>query len=402
MKNKVLVEINSNNYASTGNIMFGVANEARKNNYDVYTCCKRSRFSLKRHYDNQIYIGVWLERVLSEKLSYITGLKGHFNVIGTALFINKINKIKPDIIHLHSLVDTYININMLFSFIKKNNIPTVWTFHDPWAFTGQCIVYDTIKCNKWINGCHNCELVHKYPKSIIDLSNFLWKEKKNNISLIDNLTIVTPSKWLENETKKSFLKDSKIITINNAIDLNTFKPIDNDFRQKYNLDNKYIILGVAYEWTYYKGIDVFNKLANDLNENYQIVLIGKIEKSSFVNKKIITIEKTYNQEELVKIYSTANLFANPTRADNFPTVNMEALACETPVLTFNTGGSPEVIDKTCGSVVEKDDYDSFLNEIIRICETKPYSKENCLLRSKQFSVEDKYKEYIKLFNDILA
>lgn len=401
--NKTIIEINSNNYASTGNIMLGIANEARKNNYDVYTCCKRSRFSLKRNYDNQIYIGIWLERIISERLSIITGLKGHFNLIGTKVFLNKINKLNPNLIHLHSLVDTYININMLFKYIKKHNIPVVWTFHDPWAFTGQCIVYDTINCTKWKNGCNHCELLHKYPSSLLfDFSNFLWNEKKNSYSSYNNMTIITPSKWLENETKKSFLSNSSVKTINNAIDFNIFIPMESSFRVDNNLENKYIILGIAYEWTYYKGLDVFNRLANDLSDNYKIVLIGVNEKDKEnINDKILSIEKTYNQIELAKIYSAADLFANPTRADNFPTVNIESLACGTPVLTFNTGGSPEAIDETCGSVVEKDDYDSFLKEIIRICETKPYTKENCLIRSKQFAVEEKYKEYIELFNDIL-
>lgn len=403
--NKTLVEINSNNYASTGDIMNGVANEARKNGYAVYTCCKKSRASKRFHYDNQIYIGTWIDRVISERLGYITGLKNYFNVINTAIFINRLKKIKPDIIHLHSLTDTFVNLRMLFNYISKNNIPVVWTFHDIFTMTGQCFFSDYVNCDKWKYGCGNCPQLHREPASLIfDNTKLLWKKKKQWFTSVSNMTVVTPSAWLAGLVKESFFNKYPVKVINNGINLNIFKPTESNFRKEHNLENKYLVLGIAYKWEdLRKGADVFNRLANDLDDKYQIIMVGtndNVDKT--LNSKIISIHKTYNKEELIKIYSTCDVFAMPTREDNFPTVNMEAIACGLPVLTYRTGGSPEAINETCGSVVEKDDYDNFLKEIKRICETKPYSKEACLKRSKQFAVENKYKEYIQLFNEILS
>ena len=113
---KTVVEVNSNNYASTGNVVLNIAAAARKQDLKVYTCCRRSRFGLKYKYEDQIYIGTWLDRVVSERLAFLTGLNGCFNVINTWLFIRKLKKLKPDLIHVHSLCENYLNIRMFFFF----------------------------------------------------------------------------------------------------------------------------------------------------------------------------------------------------------------------------------------------------------------------------------------------
>lgn len=398
---KVLVEINSNNYASTGNVMFGIANEARKNDFIVYTCCKKSRFSLKIKHQNQIYIGLILERKLSEMLAYITGLKNHFNIIGTLLFIHKLKKIKPDIIQLHSLVDTFINTNLLFKYFSKIDTPIIWTFHDPWAFTGQCIMYDDINCHKWINGCNNCPIHNRYPTSLVDNTAKLWKEKNIIFNNLNNFSIITPSKWLCKEINTSFLNKYNVNVINNAINLTVFNPKNGTFRKKFNYQNKYIILGVAYKWIECKGINTFIELANDLPEKYKIVLIGKTDDKINIPSNIHIINQTYNKNELVELYSCADLFVNPTTADNFPTVNLEAIACGTPVLTYDSGGSSEMITDKCGSIVKKNDYEQLLKETIRICETNPYKKEDCINQAKNYDSSTKYIEYINIYNQIL-
>ena len=400
---KTIVAINSNNYASTGNIMLNIASEARKEGFTVYTFSKNSKKASSFTYDNHFYIGTWLDRVISERLAYITGLKNHFNIINTLLFINKLNKIKPDLVHIHSLIDSYININMFFKYIKKHNIPIVWTVHDVWNITGQCRSFDLVQCDKWKTGCGNCPLLHYYPSSLIfDQSHKLFEEKKKMFNDVQNITYVPPSNWLGNLIKESQFNTHPVKVIHNGIDLNVFHPIESTYREENNLNDKYIILGVSYGWSYEKGVDVFVELSRRLPNNYQIIMVGTNEETDKqLPDSIISIHKTYNKEELIKMYTAADVFVNPTRADNFPTVNIEALACGTSVLTFNTGGSPEAIDDTCGSVVEKNDIDNLEKEIIRICENKPYSKENCLVRAKQFNAEDKYKEYVNLYNKIL-
>jgi glycosyltransferase involved in cell wall biosynthesis len=217
-------------------------------------------------------------------------------------------------------------------------------------------------------------------------------KKKWFLGLRD-LTIVTPSNWLAEQVKQSFLKDYLIKVINNGIDLSVFKPQESDFRKKYSLEDKKIILGVSYDWSEKKGIDVFVSLAKKLPDEYKIVLVGTNENLN----NILSIGVTQNARELAEIYSVSDLFINPTREDNFPTVNIEALACGTPVLTFRTGGSPEIINEDCGAVVEKDDTKALFDEIIRICSDKPYSAKSCIERAKDFDMNDRFKEYIDLY-----
>lgn len=400
---KTILEINSINYSSTGNITLNIAKTARKEGYKVYTSCKYSRVGAKFQYEDQIYIGSRLERVVCEELAYITGLKDHFNIIGTYKFLKKIDEIKPDLIHLHSLTDTYINLNMLFKYIRKHKIPVVWTFHDAWAMTGQCFVFETIGCRKWIDGCGHCPQLHEKPASLfLDNTRYLWRKKKKMFTSIPNMTIITPSNWLKDLVKQSYFKDYPVTVINNGINLDLFKPEESDFREKHNIQNSFIILGVAARWPMRKGLDVFIRLAKELPDKFKIVMVGtNDETDKLLPENILSIHKTFNQQQLVEIYTAADLFITPTREDNFPTVNIEALACGTPVLTYRTGGSPEIINEKCGSVVEKNDYEAFKNEIIRIEKERPYSKQDCIDRAKEFDMNKKFSEYTELFKQIL-
>lgn len=397
-----IVEINGTNYSSTGNIMLNIAKSARLDGFEVFTCCKRSKKSEQFKYDNQIYIGNRYERLLSEELAYFTGYQNYFNYFGTKKFIEQLKNIKPDLVHLHVIHDTYLNLGMLFDYLNTNNIPVVWTFHDCWAFTGKCAYFEACGCDKWLKGCHNCPQLKSYPASKVDKTKLLYKKKQEWFKSIKDMTIVTPSAWLSKYVKQSHLNNYNVKVINNGINLEIFRPKESNFREKYNIQDKYILLGVGYNWAPRKGIDDFIKLANELSSEYQIVLVGTDESiDSKLPNNIISIHRTYNQEELVDIYSAADLFVNPTREENYPTVNMESLACGTSIVTYNTGGSPEIIDETCGSVVSKGDYDALKKEIIRIKEEKPYTKEACLKRAKSFDMNAKYKEYIELYKEIL-
>ena len=166
-------------------------------------------------------------------------------------------------------------------------------------------------------------------------------------------------------------------------------------------DSRHSVLGVAFDWGVRKGLDVFLKLAEDLGAEYQIVLVGTDEDvDRRLPDNIISIHRTQNQRELAEIYSAADVFVNPTREENFPTVNMEALACGTPVITFDTGGSPEIIDETCGMVVPCDDAVALKKVICRIIEEKTFSREACRKRAELFDRYDKYGEYIDLYREV--
>lgn len=215
------------------------------------------------------------------------------------------------------------------------------------------------------------------------------------------MIIVTPSEWLANLAKESYLQEYPVKVIHNGINLNVFKPTESDFRGKYHLEDKIVLLGVAFGWGKRKGLDVFIELAKRLDDRYRIVLVGtdaEVEKK--LPTSVIPIRRTQNQQQLAAIYSAADIFFNPTREDNFPTVNLESLACGTPVITFETGGSPESINQASGSIVTCDDLDGALREIRHICEVEYYETDKCIERAKEFDRNKLFENYTELYEHI--
>ena len=329
--------------------------------------------------------------------SRIFGNYGFNSKKATKSLINELERLSPDVVHLHNIHGHNVNLEMLFNYFKKNpQIKLYWTFHDCWAFTAYCPHFVMAGCDFWKEGCHNCVQKNHFSW-FFDKSKQLYEKKKELFTGVD-LTIITPSKWLGDLVKQSFLKECEVKVINNGIDLDVFQPTESDFREKYNLKDKKIVLGVAFGWGKRKGLDVFIELSRRLPENYQIVLVGT---SDDVDKQlpdnIISIHRTNNQKELAEIYTAADVYANPTREDTYPTVNMESLACGTPVVTFKTGGSPEIIDEKTGIVVEKEDIDSFEAAIMKVCENNILTKEACLEMAKNYDRYDRYEDYVNLY-----
>lgn len=378
--------------------MLNLSQVARQNGYKAYVAVPKARTNKPKADSNTLFISNRLERNIHVLLSICTGLNGCFSHLGTYLFLRKLKKIKPDVIHLHNLHDSYINLSMLFKFIKKHNIKTIWTLHDCWSFTGKCAYFDMVNCEKWKRNCHHCPQLHTYPISKVDKTAKMYKLKKKWFTGVKNMTIVTPSKWLADLAKESYLKDYPVMVINNGIDLSVFKPIESDFRKQYNIEDKFVLLGVASPWDKRKGLDAFIELSKRIDDTYKIVLVGlSKEQIASLPENIIGIERTSNQAELAQIYTAADVFVNPTREDNFPTVNLEALACGTPVITFNTGGSGESLDETCGRVVPCDDVEETKAAIEDICKNRLFGKDKCINRSKNYDKVKKFNEYIDLY-----
>lgn len=400
-----IAEINILPNGSTGKIMLQIANIVRSHGGAARTYTPVRFLRGKRvpppNIPDHLSWGSRSEACFHYYVGTLLGRNGMFSHRGTRQLIKDLKKFSPDVIHLHNLHMYCINLPMLFNYIKKNNIKTVWTLHDCWSFTGHCPHFTIAKCDKWKTGCHSCPQPRVYPKMYIDTSKKMYRLKKKWFTGVENMTLVTPSVWLGDLVKQSFLGNYPVKVINNGIDLSVFKPTESDFREKYGLENKKIVLGVSFDWGYRKGLDVFIKLSRQLNDNYKIVLVGTNEAiDKQLPNNILSIHCTENQKELATIYTAADLFVNTTREDTYPTVNMEALACGTPVLTFKTGGSPEIADETCGSVVETDDVDAMEREIVRICTEMPYSREACLERAKSFDANDKLKEYLNIYKEV--
>ena len=295
-----LLEINSVPYGSTATISLSIAKLAREEGMEAMVAFGYSYHPVKEDYEK---IGGYWNKAIHLMLSRLTGLHGVYSYFATYRLIKKIKYYNPDIIHIHNLHGWYINIPMLISYINRNNIRVVWTLHDCWALTGHCPHFDMIGCEKWKSECHNCPIHRSYPKTYIDGSRMMHRLKKKWFGGINNLTIVTPSKWLQKQVSQSYLKDKICLVINNGINLDVFHPIKSDFRNKYHIEDKFIILGVSFGWDDKKGLDVFIELAKSLPANYQVVLVGTDEKvENILPKEIIAIRRTQNKKELAEIY----------------------------------------------------------------------------------------------------
>ena len=325
----------------------------------------------------------------------------------TIQLVQKIVQISPDIIHLHNLHGYYLHIGVLFDYLKEIQKPVIWTFHDCWPFTGHCSHFDRINCYKWQKGCYSCPLYTAYPGSWwLDQSTANYNDKNEIFNGVKGLSIVTPSVWLSNHVKNSFLGNYSVKCIHNGVDLNVFLPSapSKSILKKYKINTTPFILGVASIWSFRKGLKDFEDLAQLNDGSFQIVLVGLSKKQiKSLPLGIVGIERTENTQELASLYAASNVFVNPTYVDNFPTTNIEALACGTPVITYNTGGSPEAIDIATGIVLEKGDLNGLVKAIMQICNNgKDYYSAKCRERAVLlFNKDDRYNDYLAMYKQLL-
>lgn len=380
---------------STGRIASDIHNILTEQGYESYLAYGRD---LPKNCDTPIKIGSKLDNYIHLALTRIFDKHGFGSNNSTQRFIKIVKDLDPDIIHLHNIHGYFLNIELLFDYLKKANKPVFWTLHDCWSFTGHCTFFDYAGCNKWKSGCYDCSEKNSYPSGrLIDNSKDNYRRKKEIFSGVQNLTIVTPSKWLAGLVSQSYLREYPIKVINNGIDLEIFKPTLSDFRERYNLENKFIILGVASTWDRRKGFKYFIELSEKINNDEVIILVGLSPKQNkALPKNIVGITRTNNVKELVEIYTAADLLVNATLEDNFPTTNLEALACGIPIVTFNTGGSGESIDESCGIIVDKYNTHKLVEAINRIKIHNIY-KDHCIKKSRKYSKNDKFNEYVKLY-----
>jgi glycosyltransferase involved in cell wall biosynthesis len=322
--------------------------------------------------------------------------------------VKQIEEIKPDIIHLHHLHGYYINIEILFNFLAGASIPVVWTFHDCWSVTGHCAYFDFAGCEKWKTECNNCPEKREYPASFfIDRSRKNYHLKKALFTSVKKMVVVPVSDWLKGIVLESFMKNIPVQTIHNGIDISVFKPQDNNqaTREKLGINGRFMLLGVANPWNRRKGLNDFIQLSTFLKDEDVIVLVGlNNNQLKQLPGNIIGFAKTENRQELIDLYSAADLFVNPTWEDNFPTTNIESLACGTPLVTYRTGGSIEAVSPETGFVTEKGDINGLINVIRQVKEKSKQSFSTaCRKRAIElFNKDERFKEYLKLYETLIS
>lgn len=329
--------------------------------------------------------------------TFFTGTHGFLSKAQTKELIRSLKSYDPDLIHLHNLHGFYLNVELLFEYLKECGKPVIWTLHDCWSFTGHCAYFDFVHCEKWKEGCGHCpQYRHSYPYALFkDGSRENYRRKKSAFQGVKGLTIVTPSEWLAGLVKESYLKEYPVKVIPNGIDLEKFVP------QKAQVSETYQILGVANVWDQRKGLDYFKELRKRLDpEKYEITVVGVSKKQQKeLPEGMKGILHTQNVEELVQLYSDADVYVNPTLEDNFPTTNLEALACGTPVITFATGGSVEAVDDTYGRIVPQKDMEGLCRSVTELCEKKETMREACRKRALAYNKYDRFGEYLKLYEE---
>lgn len=388
-----LLQINVvSNMLSTGKITNDIARVAKLKGWDTYIAYGRNA---KPGVSKEIRIGSMLNTYCHYAANRLFDKEGLVSKIATRVFLKKIDAINPDVIHLHNIHDHYLNYPLLFQYIADHNIPVVWTQHDCWAFTGGCGYFDTFDCLKWKNECKKCP----EKRALFDDKSLLsYRLKKKYINLVNNIVFVPVSEWLADCMYESSQKDKEIRIIHNGIDINIFKPIP-----KKDKSSSFKIIGVAAPWSDRKGLPDFIKLRSLLSDDYQITLVGLSKKQiKELPKGIIGFTRTSNIEELVQLYSDSDVFVNPTYSDNYPTTNLEALACGTPVITYNTGGSPEAVDTKTGLVIPQGDVVRLANDIMWM-KVNPFSSSDCRNRAEQYFDKNKcFEKYIELYDELIS
>jgi len=316
---------------------------------------------------------------------------GFNSAAATNRLIRKIKEFDPDVIHLHNLHGCYVHVGRLFRFLQNYSKPVVWTLHDCWPFTGHCAYFSAADCQKWQHGCEKCVQSHTYPPSIwLDRSKENYRRKKQLFTKPENMTFVTPSKWLAELVQQSFLKDYPVKVIYNGIDVSVFKPEESNIREKYGLQHKKILLGVASSWDKRKGLADFLKLSGMLDDSYAIILVGlSSQQIAQLPSNVIGIARTNSTLELAQLYTAADVFVNLTYEDNYPTVNLEAQACGTPVITYRTGGSVESVPAE--NVVEQGDLEGLVEMLKR---------ESLSASGLDFDKQVLFEQYIALYEQL--
>lgn len=406
-----LVQINPvlRRSTSTGRIMEEIGDLMMSNGWDCYAAYGRGRDGMLPTRMTAIPVGNLLSTALHGLNTRLFDRHGLASYMATRSFVKILKDIRPDIVHIHNIHGYFLNYKLLFEYLSQNNVKVVWTVHDCWLYTGHCYHYDYAGCYKWRTGCGHCPQRMRFPKSLVfdrSARNFIDKKKAFNSVPRGNMVIVPVSNWMRDEMRESFLNGYSFRVIHNGIDTDTFSPRPvEEVKKKYGLDGcGSIILGLASIWLREKGTDDFIRMEGMLRHGERIVMVGVDDRTRRrLPPGIVAIRRTDNVDELAALYSAATAFVNPTWQDNYPTVNLEAQACGTPVVTYRTGGSPESVTPDTGIVVEQGDVAGLLAGVRHFAAMpKDIVGRECRDHARlNFRKQDRYAEYLDLYNEIL-
>lgn len=390
-----ILQINTFPYKATGNLMMSIHNYLKSKEIESYVVWGRGREPLD---DSEFSIEDKLGITWHGVFTRLTDRTGFASYKATKHLISIIDKVQPTIVHLHNIHGYYLNMELLFDYLKQNEIKVVWTLHDCWALTGHCAYFSMIKCEKWVDGCGKCPQLSTYPKSVFyDSSSWNWRKKRELYRDLD-LTVVTVSKWLKGIVEKSILQKAPIYTVYNGIDEKLFCCRKSEFRKKYDIESEFVILGVASEWTARKGLEDFLELSNIIPENYRIVLVGlnQSQRKAIDKRNVIVLPRTSNLTELAEIYSSVDVYFNPSLEETMGMTTVEAMSCGTPAIVYNVTALPEILEKIPELIAEAHDLEKVCN-IMKDIEKGKFSNIMFSKYAQDYSLEQQNSGYMKIY-----
>ncbi len=388
---------------STGVIVEDIHNLSLKNGIDSYisySTTNKNPDEIKNGY----VIGGAMGKKVHALLSRVGGKQAYFSSFATKKLIKHIENIKPDIVHLHNLHSNYVNLNLLLDYLGKKDIATVVTLHDCWFYTGGCFHYTAAGCSKWQESCGNCPKKNQdTPALLKDNSAKILADRKKYFGNIKNLSVVGVSRWMAAEGEKTIFKGRAVSTIYNGIDTAFFVPTPSDFRKKHNLENKFLILAPANKWLKPINKQTFDFVSQNLPDDSVIVMLGCTDtQKQDLPANVVALDYIKDRDELRKVYSACDVFANCTREESLSLINVEVQSCGTPVVTYANTGVKETVDNKCSFSVENGNEKELFEAILSVkAKGKENFSENCVKWVKEnFDRDENYMKYISLYNEL--
>lgn len=393
---------------STGRIVQEIGELAMAHGWESYIAYSRGRDGMMPCKSQTVPVGGKMSVAWHGLMTRLLDRHGLASERATHELVERIEDLQPDIIHLHNIHGYFLHYPTLFRYLAGIKTPVVWTIHDCWAYTGHCYYYSFAGCQKWKSGCGKCPQRRLFPASWWkDRSAQNFKDKARAFTALpkERLTVVPVSEWMKDEMLQSFMGKCRFKVIRNGINLGVFAPYDDDeIRYKYHIYQEHVLIAVASIWCREKGWDDLMRLAAMLRKNEVLVMVGVTEEQRRqLPKNVVGICRTDNVDELAQLYSLAEVFLNPTWQDNYPTVNLEAIACGTPVVTYHTGGSIEAVTSRTGMVVEQGDVEAMLEAARTIIgRGKRFYQAPCRdYALKHFDKDERYTDYLRLYDRLL-
>ena len=389
-------------YGSTGLIMKDIGEALEASGHEAYFAYQSCNTSPKNGYA----VGNILDHKAHALLCRVFGKQGYYSLIATHKLLKHIDKVKPDIVHLHNLHSNFVHLNLLLDYLAKNDIPTVITMHDCWYFTGKCFHYVDVKCDRFTKSCGNCPKKKAPPASLIfDSSARVLADRKKHLSAIPRLRIIGCSDWICREAQRGFMSDFDICTIRNGVDTDVFCEMDKPtLKREMGLDAKFVIMGMANKWLLPTNSAALEKVICSLTDDERMMIVGcnesQLESLKHYGDKVLPIGFIRDREKLASYYATSDVFVNVTHADTLPTVNMESICCGTPVITYDSCGSPELVLDGCGHIVRENDVEHLIEKIHSV-KNNPFTNVS-EIGKKDFDKKQCYANYVDLYCDMVG